>query len=633
MRPNSTRRRTSMLVTIAMTVASCIACLQPLPAAEIPIAVFIMKVDGSEVRRVGEVRGFTRHGAPRWSHDGKRLAFDARESEAPDAAFKFFVVNVDGTGLKEMGESGMPDWSPDDKQIAYFCRSKNLKWGTWVQNADGKGRNWLSPGFAPRWSPDGGQLAFVHDGDLMTIDLVEDTQRRLVDEHFEEIAGGFDWSPDGKRVAFVGKRAGKRELYIANTQGTDKGAKARLAGAIDGCVAWSPDGKRLAISWNGLIHILDPDNTQAPEPIAAQESQNLMPVWSPDGKWIAFSSNRKTPTLAPAVAAVRRAITLEELQRHPRGSIVYSLAFAPDGRRAVLGGDPQRRGLQIWDIAGGDVKTHPFSAVFLALSPDGKTVAAAGVGPKIQLIDVETGELVRDIHVGDLTGSLQFSPDGTRLINASLNKTATVWDVKTSKELCVFRKHDQWVNHVAFMPDGKEAVSVAHDKTLRVWDAKTAQQRLEIPHPEIIWGLAITPDARRIVTGTGGALSKNPAQLRLEPSDDNVIRVWDSANGKLIREMKGHTHAVFSLDVSADGRLLVSGGWDNFVRLWDMETGEELASVEGEGSAMCVAFSPDATQLLVGGGALRAPNAVTRQFPNEQIRLYRIVEVTRGKAP
>lgn len=269
---NLVSHKIAPVVALALALAVGGVDTRQLRAAEAPNAIFVMRVDGSELKRVGEVPGYTRHGSPRWSHDGKRLAFDARAE--PDSADKFYAVNRDGSGLKELGEGATPDWSPDDKQVAYFCRSKSLKWGAWVQNVDGKGRDWLSTGFAPRWSPDGSQLAYINDADLLAIDLVEGSQVRLLGERFTNIAPGFDWSPDGQRLAFVGDLAGKRQLWIAHTA-ADKGMQVRLAGDLEGYVAWSPDGKRLALSLNGLIQILDADGGQAPHQVAAVHSRRL----------------------------------------------------------------------------------------------------------------------------------------------------------------------------------------------------------------------------------------------------------------------------------------------------------------------------------------------------------------------
>jgi Tol biopolymer transport system component len=255
-------------------------------------AIYVMRIDGTEVRKVAEVEGHRSHGSPQWSHDGTRLAFDA--SPSGTEASKFFVVNVDGTGLKELGEHAMPSWSPDDKQLAYQnYGTAGARAGTWVQNLDGAGRTWIAEGFSPRWSPDGSQIAYTDWRFVKTVDLVEDQERVLNDQPYDRIEVGFDWSPDGKRIAFVGTRNNQRELVIVGPDG----AKVRLAGqnGLDGHVSWSPDGKRFVLTIGRGIYLMDADGAKTPHLISGKAWKCSDATWSRDGKWIAFAAKQPNP--------------------------------------------------------------------------------------------------------------------------------------------------------------------------------------------------------------------------------------------------------------------------------------------------------------------------------------------------
>jgi WD domain, G-beta repeat len=76
----------------------------------------------------------------------------------------------------------------------------------------------------------------------------------------------------------------------------------------------------------------------------------------------------------------------------------------------------------------------------------------------------------------DQVSSAAFSPDGARVVTASLDKTARLWDAATGKEVAVLRGHDDQVLSAVFSPDGARVVTASLDKTARLWDAATGKE-------------------------------------------------------------------------------------------------------------------------------------------------------------
>ena len=113
----------------------------------------------------------------------------------------------------------------------------------------------------------------------------------------------------------------------------------------------------------------------------------------------------------------------------------------------------------------------------------------------------------------DEVNSAAFSADGTRIVTASKDKTARIWDVASGKELAVLRGHQGEVNSAAFSANGTRIVTASEDKTAGVWDAATSKELAVLRgHEETVLSAAFSADGTRIVTA----------------SKDKTARVWDS---------------------------------------------------------------------------------------------------------
>ena len=69
----------------------------------------------------------------------------------------------------------------------------------------------------------------------------------------------------------------------------------------------------------------------------------------------------------------------------------------------------------------------------------------------------------------DEVNSVAYSPDGTKIISGSFDKTIKIWDANTGECLETLEGHSGSVKSVSYSPDGKNIISGSDDKTIKIW--------------------------------------------------------------------------------------------------------------------------------------------------------------------
>jgi WD40 repeat protein len=177
-----------------------------------------------------------------------------------------------------------------------------------------------------------------------------------------------------------------------------------------------------------------------------------------------------------------------------------------------------------------------------------------------------------------------FSPDGSRIVTASADKTARVWDAATGKALAVLRGHDDLVSSAEFSPDGKYIVTASRDQTARLWDAADGTEIATMRgHKGHVRRARFSPSGDTIVTA----------------SNDHTAILWETPTGEMINVLRGHSDRVRAVAFSPDSRHIVTGSLDLTVRLWDAATGEETAVLSGHQFLIrAVAFGPKSERVV-----------------------------------
>lgn len=189
---------------------------------------------------------------PRWSPDGRRIAFVSDRDGDRD----IYVIDVNATGgtapdrnlTRSDVPSWQPAWSPDGTQIAYASYTEE-NWDIWIVNVDGTGRVRVTEHAAddlmPAWSPDGRQLLFVSrrtgDADVFAHDLRTAELTQLTTSARDEYDPA--WSPSGKWIAYVTLTDGQEDIFVMDADGSNRTNITNSPAANESHPSWLSDSE------------------------------------------------------------------------------------------------------------------------------------------------------------------------------------------------------------------------------------------------------------------------------------------------------------------------------------------------------------------------------------------------------
>jgi WD40 repeat protein len=229
------------------------------------------------------------------------------------------------------------------------------------------------------------------------------------------------------------------------------------------------------------------------------------------------------------------------------GGLVWTADYTPDGNAVLTVGGNEAR---IWSLGTEENKKRER----MSFSPNGAVAAAS------------------------------FSPDGLRVVTASWDMTARIWDAKTTKDLLKLSGHTGFVNSAVFSPDGTKVLTASDDMTAIVWDAQTGEVQFTLSdHGDRVRHAAFSADGTLIVTAC----------------DDRIARIWNAQNGERLKELQpAHEYGVASAAFSHDKKYVITGSDDKTARIWELETGEFRTLSSHTAAVTSVAFSPDGSRVL-----------------------------------
>jgi WD40 repeat protein len=192
-----------------------------------------------------------------------------------------------------------------------------------------------------------------------------------------------------------------------------------------------------------------------------------------------------------------------------------AVAYAPDGALFTVAGATEvaagrshsvalmRNGsVVVYDRSGRSVVTLHGRAQQIAISSDGDTVATSRARDAY-LWNASTGELLHKLHGHrSLVTDVKFSPDGSRVVTASVDHDSRTWDVASGRLLHILRGHFFTVRTAEFSPDGRWIVT-SSQFTAGLWNAETGELEYYLrAHTKPLTGATFSADGHWIGTGS-----------------------------------------------------------------------------------------------------------------------------------
>ena len=217
-----------------------------------------------------------------------------------------------------------------------------------------------------------------------------------------------------------------------------------------------------------------------------------------------------------------------------------------------------------------------------------------------------------------------FDPKGRYVITSGEDYQLQRWDVPSGKKIS-WAAHDSWVRDIVFLPDGETFITAGCDDKIIFWPTSAEKPkpiRTLQAHKGWIRSLSVSADGKMFASG----------------GNDRLVKLWNAADGKLIREFSGHKLDVYSTLIHPNGKTVISGDQGGKISEWDIASGKLIRNFDAKvlltnntqgvryGGVRGLAISPDGKYLAACGlhkatnplGAVNEPIALLYNWKDQK---------------
>ena len=191
----------------------------------------------------------------------------------------------------------------------------------------------------------------------------------------------------------------------------------------------------------------------------------------------------------------------------------------------------------------------------------------------------------------DSIRTAMFSLDGTRILTASWDGTARIWDAKTGLSIGTLGKNNAGINSATYSYDGNLIAVARLDGIVDIFDERSFDKKFSIKaHYGSVEAVLFSPNNKLILTANGN-------------DKEGTACLWDAVDGSLVGEFKNGTdHGVkgslCAIAFSPNSELFATGSADSTARIWNTETLKQQCILRHQGAVQWVGFIENGRELL-----------------------------------
>ncbi|MFK7959655.1 MAG: WD40 repeat domain-containing serine/threonine protein kinase [Phycisphaerales bacterium] len=451
-------------------------------------------------------------------------------------------------------------------------------------------------------SPDGARLATsTGDGQLVVWDVAsgERTLERTVSDFG---IWSVEYSPDGERVVVAGfdNRATVRDAASGDLRLELGGSNLPVRAAT-----FTTDGRFVIVAGFGALRTFD---AASGEPVARSLSEQG------DLHAVAMHPQGQSLATGGTTADVRRWGSEEiagpiELVGHR--DLVFEVVAAPGGAMLYTAGADGS--VRAWDRRTGGLEwsrsIERGGAFSVDVTPDGSTVITTGGDGMIRSWDAADGSPRWTVPFGGRARNLSIAPDGRVFASGAApgsGAVAAIRRVDTGEVVHELAGHRGALARMAFSRTGDVLATTSTDGTVIVWsvDDGTPMAKLDASEAASGAGSETGSAAGAGAVGTPNSVCFGPGEGQLLVGHTGgTLVTWEWRSERIVRQVAAHNATIGAVDLSADGRRILTAAWHNpELRIWDADTGERLLEIDTHITGLSDArFLPGAPAIAASG--------------------------------